>query len=188
MAANQKPLHQIGIFWYQFTPRKLLYLNDITKFGQIWSTLAVRFFWATLYWKNYNWLRSYWFEYSNHNLDGHTNYDAIIAKTTSGDWKICWLLQLVDLRPKKVAELHTPKWSQANISLGYYMEIPKPLIRLFDFAEMNTTYCWKGRLDKNRIIQFHLVLFIIRHLFTNHYGRPYKCGYRYDSYKHGQVS
>ena len=26
MAANQKPLNQIGIFWYQFTPRKLLYL------------------------------------------------------------------------------------------------------------------------------------------------------------------
>ena len=36
MAANQKPLNQIGIFWYQFTPRKLLYLmisRNLVKFG-----------------------------------------------------------------------------------------------------------------------------------------------------------
>ena len=38
MAANQKPLNQIGIFWYQFTPRKLLYLMISVN----WSTLAVR--------------------------------------------------------------------------------------------------------------------------------------------------
>ena len=39
MAANQKPLNQIGIFWYQFTPRKLLYLVilvNLVKFGPHW--------------------------------------------------------------------------------------------------------------------------------------------------------
>ena len=39
MAANQKPLNQIEIFWYQFTPRKLLYLMksvNLAKFGPHW--------------------------------------------------------------------------------------------------------------------------------------------------------
>ena len=39
MAANQKLLNQIGIFWYQFTPRKLLYLMisvNMVKFGPHW--------------------------------------------------------------------------------------------------------------------------------------------------------
>ena len=39
MPANQKPLNQIEIFWYHFTPRKLLYhivsLN-LVKFGPHW--------------------------------------------------------------------------------------------------------------------------------------------------------
>ena len=36
MPANQKPLNRIEIFWYQFTPRKLLYHMvslDLVKFG-----------------------------------------------------------------------------------------------------------------------------------------------------------
>ena len=44
MPVNQKPLKRIGIFWYQFTPRKLL-----SPGIKIWSTLAVRFYRATLY-------------------------------------------------------------------------------------------------------------------------------------------
>ena len=39
MPANQKPLNQIGMFWYQFSPLS----HDISKFEQIRSTLAVRF-------------------------------------------------------------------------------------------------------------------------------------------------
>ena len=42
MAANQKPLNQIGIFWYQFTPRKLLYLMislNLVKFGPHWLSV-----------------------------------------------------------------------------------------------------------------------------------------------------
>ena len=42
MPANQKQLNQTGMFWYQFTPRKLLY--DISKFGQVWSTFMTFFF------------------------------------------------------------------------------------------------------------------------------------------------
>ena len=42
MTANQKPLNQIGIFWYQFTPRKLLYLTisvNLIKFGPHWLSV-----------------------------------------------------------------------------------------------------------------------------------------------------
>ena len=49
MAANQKQLNQIGIFWYQFTPRKLLYLMisvNLVNFGPHWLS---GFFLATLY-------------------------------------------------------------------------------------------------------------------------------------------
>ena len=44
MAANQKPLNQIGIFWYQFTPRKLLYLMilvNFVKFGPHWLSVFI---------------------------------------------------------------------------------------------------------------------------------------------------
>ena len=49
MDANQKPLNQIGIFWYQFTPRKLFYLMvsvNLVKFGSHWLSV---FCGATLY-------------------------------------------------------------------------------------------------------------------------------------------
>ena len=42
MAANQKPLNQIGMFWYQFTPRKLLYLMislNLVKFVPHWLSV-----------------------------------------------------------------------------------------------------------------------------------------------------
>ena len=42
MAANQKALNQIGIFWYQFTPRKLLYLMilvNLVNFGPNWLSV-----------------------------------------------------------------------------------------------------------------------------------------------------
>ena len=48
MPVDQKPLNRIGIFWYQFTPRKLLYLLvslNLLKFGPHWLS----FFLATLY-------------------------------------------------------------------------------------------------------------------------------------------
>ena len=37
MPVNQKPLNRIGIFWYHFTPRKLLYLM-VSDY--IWSNLV----------------------------------------------------------------------------------------------------------------------------------------------------
>ena len=46
MPVNQKPLNRIGIFWYQFTPRKLLYLLVslyLVKFGPHWLSV---FFWG----------------------------------------------------------------------------------------------------------------------------------------------
>ena len=49
MPANQKPLNQIGMFWYQFTPRKLLYLMisvNLVKFGPHWLSIFLE---ATLY-------------------------------------------------------------------------------------------------------------------------------------------
>ena len=49
MPVNQKPLSWIGIFWYQITPRKLLYLLvslNLVKFGPHWLSV---FFGATLY-------------------------------------------------------------------------------------------------------------------------------------------
>ena len=50
MPINQKPLNRIRIFWYHFTPRKLLYLMvsiNLVKFGP--HGLSV--FWgATLFW------------------------------------------------------------------------------------------------------------------------------------------
>ena len=42
MPVNQKPLIRIGIFWYQFTPRKLLYLLvslNLVKFGPHWLSV-----------------------------------------------------------------------------------------------------------------------------------------------------
>ena len=42
MPVNQKPLNRIGIFWYQFTPRKLLYLLvslNFVKFGPHWLSV-----------------------------------------------------------------------------------------------------------------------------------------------------
>ena len=50
MPVNQKPLNRIGIFWYQFTPRKLLYLMvslNFIKFGPHWlSVFFFFFFWG----------------------------------------------------------------------------------------------------------------------------------------------
>ena len=44
MPVNQKSLNRIGIFWYQFTPRKLLYhlvsLN-LVKFGPHWLSVFI---------------------------------------------------------------------------------------------------------------------------------------------------
>ena len=48
MAANQKPLNQIGIFWYQFTPRKLLYLIIYVNLSNL-VHIGCPVFWATLY-------------------------------------------------------------------------------------------------------------------------------------------
>ena len=42
MPVNQKPLNRIGIFWYQFTPRKLLYLLislNLVRFGPHWLSV-----------------------------------------------------------------------------------------------------------------------------------------------------
>ena len=44
MPVNQKPLNWIGIFWYQFTPRKLLYLLvslNMVKFDPHWLSVFI---------------------------------------------------------------------------------------------------------------------------------------------------
>ena len=47
MPVNQKPLNRIGILWYQFTLRKLLYLLvslNLVKFGPHWLSVFFFFF------------------------------------------------------------------------------------------------------------------------------------------------
>ena len=44
MPVNQNPLNRIGIFWYQFTPRKLLYLLvslNLVNFGPHWLSVFI---------------------------------------------------------------------------------------------------------------------------------------------------